>query len=251
MKKYIFITGHGRSGTSFLTDLLSGHEDIYAGHEYIGNREFWLLSWYLGGDYNQEYLKRVMHHIESTITEKTFIDVNGRLQNCVPDLYTVFEPATVLHLVRDPRKVVRSLYIRRNDANVHLIPKARNEIGNWLDNDKFYQVCWNWARTTKQLYDLGIPLIHFEKIITDFDYCKQSVLDVAGIQMNKEQWLKISSQKVNRTMPRWYRYIYARLRGKTFVEDQLPEFKNWTNQQKSVFFEVCGPVMELVGYSAD
>jgi hypothetical protein len=248
MKKYIFITGLGRSGTSFLTSLLSGHQGIYSGHEYIGNREFWLLSWYLGAGYSEEYLKRTKAGIEKKFDHHTFIDVNGRLQNCVPQLKAVFDNPEVLHLVRDPRKVVRSLYIRRNDKNIHLIPKERQEISKWLDEDKFYQVCWNWARTTQQLLDMKLPLIQFEKLTGDFEYCKSKLLDVAGIRMDKTEWEKRSSIKVNRTYPKWYRLMYARLKGKTFVEDELPEYAEWSTEQKKVFLEVCGPVMELAGY---
>jgi Sulfotransferase domain len=248
MKQYIFITGLGRSGTSFLTRLLSGHPNVYAGHEYIGNREFWLLSWYLGKVYNTEYLKRVKTQIDQKFSETTFIDVNGRLQNCVPELMEIFQPKAVLHLVRDPRKVVRSLYIRRNDNNVHLIPKDKNEISRWLDEDKFYQVCWNWARTTEHLLNQGIPVLNFEKLIGDYDYCKANLLDVAGIQMDQQTWKARSIEKVNKTQPKWYRYLYSRLKGKPFVEDTLPEFSEWAPSQKIVFFEVCGPIMERVGY---
>jgi hypothetical protein len=250
MKKYIFITGLGRSGTSFLTRLLSGHPNVYAGHEYIGNREFWLLSWYLGSAYSKEYLQRAKVSIELNFNESTFIDVNGRLQNCVPELKHIFQTESVLHLVRDPRKVVRSLYMRRNDSNVHLVPKNQTELSRWMDEDKFYQVCWNWARTTEQLLDLGIPLLNFEKLIGDYKYCKVNLMDVAGIQIDEETWKARSAEKVNKTLPKWYRYLYSRAKGKTFVQDVLPDFEAWTPHQKNVFFDVCGPAMERAGYPA-
>lgn len=247
-KRYVFITGLGRSGTTFLTNLLSGHPGIFSGHEYIGDREFWLLSWYLGSEYSEEYLKRVKQSIEHKHSENTFIDVNGRLQNCVPELKHVFNNPTVLHLVRDPRKVVRSLYIRRNDKNIHLLPKDRHEISRWLDEDKFYQVCWNWARTTQHLLDQKLPVLLFEKLTGDFGYCKTQLLDVAGITMDEPEWQRRSAIRINKTYPKWYRYLYAKAKGKTFVEDELPEFEYWTPVQKNVFFEVCGPIMDLVGY---
>ena len=52
---YIFITGFGRSGTSFLSHLLSKCDGVNSFHEYIGNREFELLSWYLGKKYTIPY----------------------------------------------------------------------------------------------------------------------------------------------------------------------------------------------------
>ena len=57
---FVFITGMGRSGTEFVSTLFHDIEGIKAFHEYIGDREFALLSWYLAGEYYTiPYLKRI------------------------------------------------------------------------------------------------------------------------------------------------------------------------------------------------
>lgn len=57
--KTAFITGLGRSGTKFLTALLSECAGTDCRHEFTGNREFWILSWYQQPDiYTLPYLER-------------------------------------------------------------------------------------------------------------------------------------------------------------------------------------------------
>ena len=175
--KYCFITGMGRSGTTFLGNLLRNVENIHARHEYIGNREYWLLSCYLPGDvYAIPYLDRCKKRMASFQSSSYFIDVNSYLQNSVPYLQEVFNPEIVFHLVKDPRTVVPSLYIRRSDNNIHLIPKEKDEVEKWLDGDKFVQICWNWASTTKLLVSQNTTLLQFEKLVNDFDYLCEKLL---------------------------------------------------------------------------
>ena len=61
---YIFITGFGRSGTKFLSHLLSQCSEAKTFHEYVGNREFELLSWYIGKSYTKPYLENQKIKIE-------------------------------------------------------------------------------------------------------------------------------------------------------------------------------------------
>jgi hypothetical protein len=58
--KYIFITGMGRSGTKFVASVLDSLQDADARHEYIGDKECTLLSWYLPEDvYAVSYLRKI------------------------------------------------------------------------------------------------------------------------------------------------------------------------------------------------
>jgi hypothetical protein len=68
--RYDFVTGMGRSGTLFVSYLLkqcSSITEMIVKHEYIGNREYLLLSWYLPNDFFAEpYLIRIKNFIEPT-----------------------------------------------------------------------------------------------------------------------------------------------------------------------------------------
>ena len=246
---YAFITGMGRSGTKFLTSLLSASPDATTVHEHIGNREFWLLSWYLPtATYAIPYLERSRKKIETTFNDRLFIDVNGMLQNCAPALRQVFSPVEVFHLVRDPREVVRSVFIRRNENDIHLVPLEKEELAQWLDGDKFYQVCWNWAQTTEKLLSEETRMIKLENVIDDFIRLKSDLLDPLGLVLSQDRWKEIVGGKVNATRPAWYRKLYARAKGKTYVKESLPPFSHWTSTQKQMLLDVCGKAMERCGY---
>jgi len=246
---YVFFTGMGRSGTKFLTSLLGQIPKVHSVHEHIGSREFWLLSWYLPGtDYAIPYFERAKKQIEKEFGDGIFIDINGYLQNSVPELKEVFKPVKVFHFVRNPKAVVRSYFTRRNDADIHLIPKTRQEIENWMDNDKFYQVCWNWASTTNSLLDQNTDLIIFEKVTTDYDYFKSQILQPLGLILSKEVWEKGVSTKVNKTQSKTYRWLYAKIKGKPFVDEILPAYNEWPDSYKKLFNEICGPAMKRCGY---
>ena len=247
--KYCFITGMGRSGTTFVANLLRRVENIQVRHEHIGNREYWLLSWYLPGDtYAIPYLERCKKKIDSLQSCSYFIDVNGYLQNSVPYLREVFNPEVIFHLVRDPRTVIPSLYIRRSDNNIHLIPKEREEVEKWLDGDKFQKICWNWTSTTRLLLSQNTPLLQFEKLINDFDYLSEKLLSPLNISLSRAVWMDLKSTKVNKTRNKLFRFVYAKLKGKEFVKDRLPSYDLWSAEQKTIFGEICGNTMKMVGY---
>ncbi len=247
--EYAFITGMGRSGTKFLASLL-GRTNAHARHEHIGNREFWLLSWYLQEqEYTIPYLERESHKLESAFREGLFIDVNGMLHHCVPALHKIFRPRCVLHLVRDPRAVVRSLYTRRNDADVHVVPKDRDALESWLDGDKLYQVCWNWAETTRRLLDQDTQLIRFESIISDYSYTVQNLFEPLGLEMPEPEWHEAVTSPVNATRPAATRRLYAWFRGKPFIRESLPPWPLWSDSQKEILLSVCGDVMSRCGYT--
>lgn len=240
----------GRSGTTFIANLLNNVEDISVEHEFIGNREFWLLSWYLGGnDYAQPFLERSKATIENQFNKKKlFIDVNGYLQNCVAELRIVFKPKVIFHLVRDGRDVVRSIYTRRSEKDIHLIPKSRNEIYQWVDMDKFAQICWNWRTTTEYLLESDTKMIKFEEIIGDYGYFKNNLLDTLDVNISESLWKNRINIKHNKTSSKLYRYLYAKIKGKEFIADRLPRYENWTDRQREIFHELCGSTMNKVGY---
>ena len=184
---YIFITGMGRSGTVLMSKLLQGIDNTVVKHEHIGNREYWLLSWYLSPDnYSKQYLENERNKIEKSYKQEGFfIDVNGYLQNSATEIYNIFPNSKIFHLVRDGRDVVRSLYSRRNEKDTHLIPKDKESIKKWLTYNKFEKICWNWNNTTQKLISLQIPILRLEDVISDYTYLKKNFIETTGLEISK------------------------------------------------------------------
>jgi len=182
--KYIFITGMGRSGTTFLGNLLSVIPGVTAGHEQVGNREFCVLSWYLSDTkYNTEFLQRAKNKIEESVRTEWYIDVNGYLQNTTDELQSVFQPTAMMHLVRNPAEVIRSVYTRRIETDVHILPKDDRELDRWLEGDRFQQICANWQMVVAPLMAKKVPLLKFEELVSNYDYLQEKLLHPFGFDL--------------------------------------------------------------------
>ena len=247
---YAFVTGMGRSGTKFLAELLSMTPQCSARHEFIGGREFWLLSWYMRtSDYAVPYLQRVRKQIESQANgERVFVDVNSYLQNAVPALKEVFDGPPVFHLVRDPRKVIPSIYKRRHDRDVHRIPMRPEDIQWWMEADKFERICWNWAEATRRLMKEANVTLRFEEVIRDFDYFAEGLARPIGIEPNRKLWLEMREKKVNHTRPGLFRYVIARMKGIPF-ETGIPRYERWSSEMKASYERICGDIAAELGYA--
>ncbi|MEP7168428.1 MAG: hypothetical protein ABI855_03590 [Bacteroidota bacterium] len=240
----------GRSGTSFISALLSKINGVHVGHESTGSREFWLLSWYLKDTvYTAEYLQRKKNIIESEIKSEWYIDSDSYLQNATDELQKVFQPAAIFHLVRHPKEVVRSIYTRRNENDIHLIPKETIDIQSWMNGNRFEQVCWNWRNAVENLLDKNIPLIKLEDLTGDYNYFNEKLLKPFGFALEKNQWEEIKDKKVNKTKSKMFRYAYAKVKGKHYQPDVLPDYPEWSVEHKKIFTEYCFPAMQRLGYS--
>lgn len=236
-----------------LAGMLREVPNLDARQEYIhdGDRHFHALSWYLGDVYTRPYLERARRRIEAEHHDECFADVNAGLQCSVDALKAVFEPDEVFHLVRDPREVVRSIYVRRPAHRTPLIPPRADAIERCLDGDKFTYMCMQWAEVTRTLVQQGTRLIRLEQIVRDYEYVRRELLQPLGLSLPRQAWEKQVSIKVNRTHSPAYRYLYSKLRGKAYVSDRLPPFAEWPPEYKREFHEICGEAMQMVGYGDD
>jgi hypothetical protein len=245
--KYVFITGMGRSGTKFLGSFFGIDTNVYSTHEYIGNREYWLASWYLGGKYSKVILKRAKTKIESEINKAVFMDVNAYLADSTESLKEVFDNPMIFHLVRNPKKVVPSLMIRRDDKGIHKIPKTEHEIEAWTKMSKLEQVCVNWVQTTEDLLKSDADLLQFENLIKDYNYLSEKVLTPLNINVSQEQYNGFKSKKINKTRGWLYRYFYAKYKGKQQTSKTIT-FDDFDEKQREQFYAICGPTMVKLGY---
>lgn len=244
--KYVFFTGMGRSGTKFTSELFKLDKSLCANHEFIGDREYKLLSWYLGNDYCNAFLRKEKEKIDAYRQNKIFVDVNGELSDSVASISSVFDQSKVYHLVRNPRKVILSLLIRRDDNKMHKLPKDKNGIDAWMEMSKLEQICTNWVQTTETLLAENTELIQFEKLISDYQYVKSKILDPCGIAISENEYDEIRSKKINKTRSVTFRYIYSKLKGKGFDNRSIK--KELAKEEEEQFLKICRPTMKKLGY---
>lgn len=245
--KYAFVTGMGRSGTKFLASFLGIDPKVYSIHEYIGNREYKMLSWYLGDEYSKVLLKKAKTKIDSKTNKDVFIDVNAYLSDSTASLKEIFEDSKIFHLVRNPKKVVPSLMIRRDNIKIHKIPKTQNEIEAWVNMTKLEQVCVNWVQTTEDLLKSDTELLLFESLISDYGYLSEKVLSPLNLNISNDQYNNFKKRKINKTRGSLYRYLYAKYKGKGRINKSIT-FEDFDKKQHELFYKICGPTMQKLGY---
>lgn len=247
-QRIVFVTGLGRSGTVFVSQLLKSDSTCLVRHEFLAKRNHWLLSWYLGDAYCKTHLEQHLPRLRNSLaSNKKVVEVNPYMQHFTPTILREFPRSQIFHLVRDGREVVRSIYARRMNR-LGVLPKDEKGLTWWSTADRFSQICWNWNNTTRHLLDLNHAVLRLEDITADFKACRDSLLTPAGIDVDEETWAALRERKVNRTRSRLYRRLYAHWRGAEPVTETLPRYDAWSAEQKETFDALCGDSMRRLGY---
>lgn len=250
--KWVFITGMGRSGTKFLGHILGAAQGSDADHERIANRAFTIHSWYLqDAVYAVPYLQRVRNELEQSDggNDRVFIDVNGHLRHATDALEEVFPECQILHLVRDPRSVVPSIYLRRNERDAQIMPHDREALEWWLDASVFEQIAWDWAMTTQTLLDKQYPVLQFERLLKDYAYFDEQVLQSLDLKMPEANWQARKERRVNKTRSAVTRKLYAKVTGRNISTEVLRPFAEWPLEQRQSLVKLCDAAAQGVGYT--
>jgi len=238
-RRLFFITGMGRSGSVFLSDLLNvPGADVY--HETHADFKALVDAYWNPANAN-EYIdgmrgRVIASRILSTQCE-IYGEVNGLLRFHVNALRR-FENATILHLVRDGRLVVRSGMNRKaftpTDSNVtgRIEPWADDPYRErWPAMDRFEKVCWYWASTVRYLIQLQVPVVRFEDVISTYEQFDRQLLQPLQVTVSYEHWQAEKSRPKNSN-----------------TENAFPVWRDWSADQKRQFLDICGDVMSTLGY---
>lgn len=233
-----------RSGTTFLSDFLSQKSKeakIY--HEAIVD-DYWSYA----NNYNNfegqlDYIKNfrrdeIFYRLRNNPKFKTYGEINPFLRRHAKALKQIFPEAKFFHLVRDGRSVVRSIMCRatfdKKEPIKDMIKPDKNSpyYKKWDKMSRFEKVCWLWQEDNKYLRENIGYSIKFEKLISDYNYFKEKLLDYIGLEVSQEDWQQFINQPRNPS-----------------DKYSFPKYENWTEEQKQQFWSICGEEMELNGYS--
>lgn len=239
--KLFFILAFARSGTAFTADLLNRAEGAYVFHEpvledfYAHLRAHYSLKAaenYMQGFRKKEIFMRMRH-----ISPAVYGEVNGLLRCHAQAIKKQYPQATVLHMVRDGRDVVRSTMPRRtftykNPFSMQIHPTESDPWHDkWHQMDRFARICWFWQEENSRLRNAIGKTIQFEKIVSDYDYFHDEILEPCNIKLDRKTWEGVVPNRRNIT-----------------AEHQMPEWEAWTPAQKKTFVEICGEEMVKCGY---
>jgi hypothetical protein len=222
-----FITSIGRSGTKFLSTLLNQCEDTLVLHEPVIRDRSKQRDCFNNQKKSYEYIHNFRKDviINKAKGYKNYGEVNGLLRRHIVALKKEFPKAKFLHLIRDGRDVVRSIYSRRtykpNDPSTRGVSPA----GGWKNQTRFEKICWYWNIENIYMSKHIDKCIALERLVSDWDYFKENVLDYLGLELPREKWEEMRNTKINAT------------RGAKYT---LPLYDGWSRRKKKTFRIICG-----------
>jgi hypothetical protein len=241
--RFIIITGMGRSGSTFLAELLNHAANAEARHEYLAGKHFLSLSYYHPGHpYLVHELTRNRRDVEAEWAgTDLFIDVNPYLRYGLDTVRSALDTPRIYHLVRDGRKVVSSMYLRKTytkrENKLPIMPLDTAGFVSWTEGSRFEKLCWYWRDTVDRMLEAELPILKLDNLTGDFGYLRERLLEPEGIALDESAWRQMKDKQVNRN--RFHpKYL---LRGR-------PQKLDWTADTEARFREICGEAMGALGY---
>lgn len=239
--KIFFILAQGRSGTAFLADLLNQSQNSHVCHEPVfEDLNAYVKAYYspqAAENYMQRFRKKEIYLRMWHIPTSVYGEVNSILRRHANAIKSAFPDATLIHLVRDGREVVRSMISRttmtekdRISTKIHPV-KSDPWRNQWDQMDRFSRLCWYWQTENAYLRTTLNKTVQFDKILANYDYFHNEILRPCHIDIGQEIWARAIASPRNATD------MY-----------HMPKWADWTSEQQEIFKNICGDEMVKSGY---
>lgn len=219
-----FVTGHGRSGTLWLANLLNTDPTVQVHHEPINADRGYSARIYKGLANSMKYLvdrQHTMSEIEASHPNQDYAEVNSYLRYCVPEMLTVWSDIPVAVLVRDGRYTVRSLFVGEC-YSISNYPRIRPpEVMT-----PFESCCWYWADAYRRIFNIPVPIYKLEDLNSDWGKF-ESLCEFLNVKVSSEDWVNFSRFKMN-----------------VMITTPL----KWDNEKMETFDLLAGDVQSRLGY---
>lgn len=240
-KKLFFGFAYFRSGTVFLTNIFRQElERSQIEHE-VNIDDYWnypklLVDYDEARNYIRDYrLKDIFYRAADDID--IYAEINPYLRLHCLAIKEALPAAKLFHLIRDPRDVIRSIMTRatlekKDPFNVLIRPPEDDPYHErWNNMTKFERLCWQWQYDNRFIRKHISHCVHFESMVADYEYFKETLLDFLGVEIPQDRWLRYVSRPINATQ-----------------KHMLPHWKGWDRQSMDSFNEICGQELAAYGY---
>lgn len=236
-RRLFLVTSTGRTGTTWLATLLNRIDDCHVVHEPLPVEQCAHVQALQEPDSARDYvagfrLREIAWRLQNDFCG-TYGEVNGALRRHIKPLREILPHARIIHLVRNPRDVLRSMLNRAaltasDKVYCKLEHPANIERAEWLGMDQFAKLCWLWSADNAYLRMHADGRAYFEDITRDFGSFLEQILEPLGLQCAEAIWTEHLRLGRNATVKR---------------DDQ---HHAWTQQQEIVFGRLVAP--ELAHY---
>jgi hypothetical protein len=258
--RFFFILALGRSGTYSLASMLSRDPRALVHHE-PDPGDAKLLAMRYAGTFDtvadallEQRFARLLSEAEKRGAE-IYGEANSFLRYESAWLENRFRP-TLIHLVRDGRDYVRSAYTRTVytpwEEQQPVVPRDGDTWApRWAGLSRFQRLCWYWQHTNEMLATHHGAPVQMERILGDYEYLRDRVLEPTGIHLSRAQWARavsapVNTSEQNRRMRLLRRWILRRPRDEKIAP--IPPWRSWDSELTEQFWEICGPTMQKMGY---
>lgn len=254
--KTFFILALGRSGTTYLSSLLSSDKRGIVRHEP------WPCDRHLPGLRHAGAFDRVVDSLLEqrfeTLLQRAedaafYGEVNSYLRYEVEWLTRRFSP-TLIHLVRDGRAYLRSAWIRplytEDDPAPGIVPRDGDPYAErWCEMSRFERICWYWTHTNRYLKDRIERTVRLEDLVRDYDVFCRDVARPIGLEITRPRWEAASARPKNTSARyRIRRWARQRLAGRPGPAPPLAHWSDWSRDQTRAFEDIAGELMRELGY---
>ncbi|MBI2966768.1 MAG: hypothetical protein HYY40_03010 [Bacteroidetes bacterium] len=237
---FFLVLSTGRTGTMWLTDLLSNAAGACVMHEPVPEEQIANVRAFRDKDFARNYLinfrlREMALRCRLTLSS-VYGEVNPALKYFAP-LFREFIPTVkIIHVIRDGRDVVRSVFSRdpftEKDKRNYLPPQECIDPLQWNYMDRFEKICWVWSYENGFLRENSDLSVKFEDIILSYEKFNDSIASPLNLKIPYEIWQKSVPNPRNRT------------------EDySIGKWEDWSELQKNKFIQWCGEQMKTHGYT--
>jgi hypothetical protein len=236
-----FVLAIGRSGSMFLSHLLSRSSGASVCHEPVLADFAAYPRAYFDEEAAQTYLRQFRkEEIYLRLRGKgvrIYGEVNTNLRRHCKALRREFPNSALLHLVRDGRDVVRSIMSRRTfklwDPVTSLIHPKEEDLWRsaWPRMSRFERCCWYWMVENRYLRTCADKTVRFENLLSDYGYLRRNIVDPLSLHISRDQWRSAVKRPKNTTK----RY-------------RIPHWSHWDADMRDAFDKICGEEMQRNEY---
>ncbi len=252
----VFVLSTGRVGTQTLAALCGLSENVRAHHE-PEPRLFALgkLAHAAGSSAASDgtllegfRLARAALLEEARSSGRGYVETSPQVTFLARVIRELVPDARLIHVVRDPRDVVRSgmrrgWYAGARGDESRIVPGPDDpHAASWEAMSPFEKNLWLWAETNRFILELasGLPgpapvLIHSEQLTAGEPPALERLYDTLGADVPRRAQIEaVLAQRMN-----------AQTRG------SFPPWDAWTPDQREATRRIAGPVAERLGYALD
>lgn len=260
-----FIVGCGRSGTQSLGRYFDAFETARCEHEYHVLEIQKLGTLYEAGLVSRDqalntlelYYKSALQYCETPL----WGDSSNKLSYFIPLLKELFPQAKFVHVVRDGRKVVSSLF---HKLGKEVLDDRSNAIMcEYLANPEHVLIpppekkyWWPTPKPGTELFDAFKEMSQFERICWHWQYINNRILDDFD-QLPDEQKLRVKLEDITGDLEALK--SFSAFLGLTPNQDQIelmgkpynvvvPVNYGLTPEQQQIFERHCRAMMDRLGY---